>query len=360
MKLSQTITEETATGDIGTLTIQSADYSGGVLDATFLIETNDLSHWWFDPDGFTRMIRLFDRTRGQEIDEVFNLHLEDGSEVTTYEVSFSVAVPDDTRVEAVYTETASYVTDPVDGSAPDIRRFEKTLDVDLEIGNPGENDIVASIPDPETGARFVIHRAVADGDAGLVEAEVIAGSSGLEAPLADDSTDGIIRVATDVDRDDVVARLQLDELGPDESTGKKTVTFDNHGSSSATVSFIHHQIDGDLIGNIELTDGNISEPVSQLEPTEIIASQIGDQRRVQVDVTVKNRSLNGDGVRKSGLVEVYPDFGPSIDPEAEIEREVIGEVFIENLAPGEHVTQRMSVGDERLPAGEYEICARLA
>jgi hypothetical protein len=359
--LAQTITERNAQGEIGSIEIANATYSDGELSVTLSIDPEGpVLFTEEDFDGLTREVQMIDRTRGVEVDQDFNIERSQGTEFdepldnTPFSHTITAPVPDGTEVEVVYRQEETGFFDS-GGAVPSMVRRGRNLSVFVEVGDPQEEpEIRAQVSDPETGVTLTVWRAVQDGDAGAVEAEVTA----PDQTLPDAEADGFLRVASGEDINDVVSRKTLGEIPEGEST-TLTPTFRKAvGESTVTVSVVHPAIPGDIITTVELREGTVSGPVSQLEVTEFAAEQIGDQRAVEASYTAQNTIVSGDGNPQSGVVEFFvrvdpdPEQDPGTDAAVLAERPVM-------LQPGDQQQETLEIRSESIPVGDYRICARV-
>jgi hypothetical protein len=352
--LYQQITQRSSSGEAGSISIQSADYSDGILTTTLRINPNDyLPDDFVDEDLKTLAfnVEFIDRTRGVELDTKFNLHLDLSGDLTdSFEREFSVPVPDNTEVEILFENKISYAFQDPDSGVIDTRMRTETVSGIVTVGNPGKADIVAEVT--ERGVTFRILRATRDGDAGLIEAEVEA-ESGLEK-----SPDGFIRVGAGASVNDIQVRSRLGEV-PIVGSNRRTVTFDRLGKESVVVSLIHPSIEGDIvIESVPLSPGDISEPVSQLSVESLSAGQIGNGRAVSTQYQVENATVANGGEEQSGVVQFYFLTDPDLAPDPGQEAQVLAEVPV-TVPAGSSVSETVEIRDDLLPVGEYRICGRM-
>jgi hypothetical protein len=352
--LYQQITQRSSSGEAGSISIQSVDYSGGILTTTLRINPNDfLPSIDEENKAPSYNVKFIDRTRGVELGQELNLHLDlDGGLYESFEREISVPVPDDTEVEIVFENEIGVAIVPPGGGVPDTSLSTRTVSAIVAVGNPGDPEIVAQVTDQESGVTLRILRAARDGDAGLVEAEIEA-TGGLQR-----SAQGFVRVVAGDATDDIQVRSQLSEIAPGGSV-RRELTFDRDERESVVVSLVHPAIEGDIvIDGVPLLPGDISAPVSQLRVESVSASQIGNDRAVSVQYQVENATVANGGEDQSGVVQIFFLTDPDLAPDPGQEAQVLAEVPV-NVSAGGGVSETVEVRDDLLPAGEYRICARM-
>lgn len=350
MRLYQTVTQRSGTEDGGTIRIATADFDGDILTTTVDfspttgVVPGDLG---FD-ETHKYAFRAMDRTRGTELFRDQNIHLDiSGDPIQDFERDYSFPAPDNSEIEFVFDHTVRVSFEGPDG-IPFARDFTSTPSAFLEVGDPASATTVAELSDRTTGTELIIPRAVRDGDAGLVELE-------LSGNLGDAGEDGFVRIATGPSRSDVVDRFQFGRLS---GSITRELTFETP-EDMVVVSVVHPDLGSELIGEIPLSDGDISVPVSQLEVSGVSGRQVGQERAVDLSVSVTNQVVSDGGSPETGRIELFyltdPDTAP--DPGTE---SISLDAFTIDVPAGETVTRDLRVEDGRLPAGEIRFCGRLS
>jgi hypothetical protein len=355
--LAQTITERTEQGEIGSVEIAEATYTDGELSVTLNIDPEGpVLFNKEDFDGLTREVRMVDRTRGVEVAQDFNIERKQDTPLNNTPLTHTVSapVPDGSEVEIIYNQEETGVFDTGD-AVPAIIRREGNVSVFVEVGDPDEEpEIRAQVGDPETGVTMTVWRAVQDGDAGAVEVEVTAPDQTLPGA----GGNGFVRVASGEDINDVVSRKSLGEIPRGGSTTLTPTFKKSVGESAVTVSVVHPAIPGDMTATIDLRQGTVSGPVSQLEVTEFSAGQMAEQRAIEASYTLQNTTVSGAGEVQSGLLEFFVRVDPDLQQDPGTDADALAERSV-TLQPGDQQQATVQIRNELIPVGDYEICARV-